>query len=195
MDLEKNMDDRPKIREVIVVEGKNDTKQVQLAVDALTIETRGSALDDDILDLISLAHEERGVIVLTDPDFAGEKIRKQIVREIPDVAHAFIMTEEGRPKTKRSVGVEHAHPSTIIQAIRGKYTVDDQDVPLIPKRTLRELGLMDCPGSRALREKLGKELRIGYTNGKQLQTRLKMFSIGLEEVKSALEKINDEPFS
>ena len=33
-----------KIKEVIVVEGKDDTKQIQRAVDADTFETNGSAL-------------------------------------------------------------------------------------------------------------------------------------------------------
>ena len=34
-----------KIKEVIVVEGKDDTKQIQKAVDADTYETNGSALN------------------------------------------------------------------------------------------------------------------------------------------------------
>ena len=32
----------------------------------------------------------RGVIVLTDPDFPGEKIRKIITEHVPDCKHAFI---------------------------------------------------------------------------------------------------------
>ena len=41
-----------KIKEVIVVEGKDDTKRIQRAVDADTIETRGSAIPGETLDLI-----------------------------------------------------------------------------------------------------------------------------------------------
>ncbi|MCT4490829.1 ribonuclease M5, partial [Levilactobacillus parabrevis] len=41
-----------KIKEVLVVEGKDDTKSINRAVNADTIETRGSAIDDDTLALI-----------------------------------------------------------------------------------------------------------------------------------------------
>lgn len=62
-----------RIKEVIVVEGKSDTKQIQRAVDADTIETRGSAISDETLALIDQLAQTRGVIVFTDPDFSGEK--------------------------------------------------------------------------------------------------------------------------
>ena len=71
-----------RIKEVIVVEGKDDTKRIQRAVDADTIETRGSAIDDETLDLIDRLAQTRGVIVFTDPDFSGEKIRRIISEEI-----------------------------------------------------------------------------------------------------------------
>ena len=38
------------------------------------------------------------------------------------------------------------------------------------------------------REMLGDELRIGYTNGKQLEKRLNMFRITLTEFKRAMKK-------
>jgi ribonuclease M5 len=74
-----------KIEEVIVVEGKNDTRRIQEVVDAGTIETMGSAVHEDILGQIEHAEEVRGVIVFTDPDFAGEKIRKIIIEAVPSV--------------------------------------------------------------------------------------------------------------
>ena len=42
---------KPKIKEIIVVEGKKDTERIQLAVDADTIETQGLALEDETLAL------------------------------------------------------------------------------------------------------------------------------------------------
>lgn len=67
-----------KIEEIIVVEGKDDTRRIQEVVDADTIETIGSAINEEILAQIELAQETRGVIVFTDPDFSGEKIRKKL---------------------------------------------------------------------------------------------------------------------
>ena len=68
-----------KIKEIIVVEGKDDTAAIKKAVDADTIETNGSAINDRVqFNKIRLAQETRGVIIFTDPDFPGEKIRKTI---------------------------------------------------------------------------------------------------------------------
>lgn len=49
--------------------------------------------------------------------------------------------------------------------------------------------------SRALRMKLGEELRIGYTNTKQLQKRLSLFNISKEDVLNSLNKIKKEGFN
>lgn len=68
--------DKMKIREVIVVEGKDDTKRINMAVNADTLETRGSAISDETLEQIEELQEKRGVIVFTDPDFSGEKSEK-----------------------------------------------------------------------------------------------------------------------
>lgn len=70
--------DKMKIQEIIVVEGKDDTRRLREVVDADTIETIGSAINEEILMQIEHAQETRGVIVFTDPDFSGEKIRKSL---------------------------------------------------------------------------------------------------------------------
>ena len=45
------------------------------------------------------------------------------------------------------------------------------------KRRLNNAGLIGGEGAKERREKLGKLLKIGYTNGKQLHKRLMMFEI------------------
>ena len=73
-----------KIREIIVVEGKDDTKAIKRAIDADTIETNGSAINKETIEAIKHAAEKRGVIIFTDPDFPGEKIRKIISEHVPE---------------------------------------------------------------------------------------------------------------
>ena len=68
-----------KLKEIIVVEGKDDTVAIQRAVRADTIETNGSAARFiATIEQIKLAAQTRGVIFLTDPDYPGEKIRKKL---------------------------------------------------------------------------------------------------------------------
>ena len=68
-----------KIKETIVVEGRDDVTAVKAAVDAELIIVNGFAVRKrTTLEKIRVAQERTGVIVFTDPDFAGEKIRKTI---------------------------------------------------------------------------------------------------------------------
>ncbi len=185
---------KPKIKEVIVVEGKKDTEKIQLAVDASTIETQGLALEEETLELIEHAQATHGVIVFTDPDYPGEMIRKKITQRIPGVKHAFIRTDEGVPLYKGTLGIEHASISTIQKALEGLYDVSQATAPTVSKRFLRSVGLMAGKNSKELRIKLGEELRIGYTNSKQLQKRLSLFNISEEKVLATLEKVKEEEF-
>ncbi len=96
------MKDRWRIEEIIVVEGKDDTRRLQEVFDVDTIETIGSAIDETILSQIEHAQETRGVIVFTDPDFSGEKIRKIIMEAVPAAQHAFCL-EAKLHQRKRAV--------------------------------------------------------------------------------------------
>lgn len=185
---------KPRIKEVIVVEGKKDTEKIQLAVEASTIETQGMALEEETLQLIEHAQEKHGVIIFTDPDYPGEMIRKKIAQRIPGVKHAFIRTDEGEPSHKGTLGIEHASIDTIQGALEGLYEESSRKEPTVSKRFLRAVGLMGGEHSKDMRIRLGEELNIGYTNSKQLQKRLTLFNISQEKVIKTLENIEKEGF-
>lgn len=179
-----------KIQEVIVVEGKDDTANLKRFYEVDTYETRGSAIDKDDLERIERLHDLRGVIVFTDPDYNGERIRKIIMQAIPTVKHAFLQRDEATPKSKtkgRSLGVEHASFEDLekaLSSVRGYY--DDDNQFDITKSDLMRLGLLMGGDSRKRREYLGEHLRIGYCNGKQLLKRLELFGISLAEVEEVM---------
>lgn len=178
------------IREVIVVEGRSDTLAVKRAVEADTIETGGSAISEDILDQIRLARAKRGVIIFTDPDFPGEKIRKTISQEVPGCKHAFITREEG--EGKRNLGVENASPEVIRRALAEVRTEVEGGEELIPYRKLVEAGLVGGTGARDRRIRLGNRLGIGYANASQLHKRLTMFQITPDEFDQAVAWLDQE---
>ncbi|MBE9388309.1 ribonuclease M5 [Vagococcus salmoninarum] len=185
------MTDKLKIQEIIVVEGKDDTKRIQQVVEADTIETIGSAINAEILERIAHAEEVRGVIVFTDPDFSGEKIRKIITEHIPSVKHAFISRRLATPaKRGASLGVEHASNEAIIEALKNVMTPKEtSEAELITKDDLISYGLIAGNQAKAKREALGDLLRIGYTNGKQLHKRLGMFQITQAELAAAMTEV------
>lgn len=182
-----------KIKEVIVVEGKDDTKRINMAVDADTIETRGSAVPEETLDLIERIAEKRGIIIFTDPDFSGEKIRKTVAEVVPNAKHAFIKKSQGVPsKSDGSLGVEHASVESIQEALKHVYTEDDQADELISQEDLINAHLIGTTDAKERRKQIGEILNIGYVNGKQLQKRLRMFGISQAMFNQAIQKINQE---
>lgn len=181
-----------KIREFIVVEGKDDTTAIKRAVDADTIETYGSAVNQETIDKIKLAQKKRGVIILTDPDYPGEKIRKTISAKVPGCKHAFIAKEAAISKTGKGLGVEHAEPDVIREALKDAQFMHQHIVEEITQEDLITAGLIGGEGAKSRRIKLGKRLKIGYTNGKQLYKRLMMFQVSKQDFAAALAQIRQE---
>lgn len=181
-----------KIKEVIVVEGKDDTKRINMAVNADTIETRGSAISEETLEQIEELQASRGVIVFTDPDFSGEKIRKTISAAVPNVKHAFLKRSEAVPDHKGSLGVEHASPESIREALAHLYTEDDESVEQISNSDLIHAGLVAGSTAKQRRILLGEILRIGYVNAKQLPKRLQLFQVSQAEFQNAVRQIDGE---
>ena len=183
-----------RIKEVIVVEGKDDTTAVKRSVDADTIETNGSAISKETLMKIQHAQEKRGVIVFTDPDYPGRRIRAIIEERVPGVKHAFLSKEKTIAKNGKGLGIEHAKDEDIRSALENVYTpkMETDTTTEIPIKILVEAKLIGYSNSRDRRTKLGELLKIGYTNGKQLQKRLSVFQISLKQLEEAISQLNME---
>lgn len=179
--------DKGMLKEMIVVEGKNDTLAVRRAVKAETIETGGSFLTKAVLDRIKRAQEVRGVIILTDPDYAGEMIRKKISRLIPGVKHAFISREEGM--SAGDVGVENASPEAIRNALSFARVEQAEGKAPISWAKFVDLGLVGEKNAAILRDRLGRRLGIGYGNAKQFYERLRMLAVPEEEFFQAYREV------
>lgn len=182
-----------KIKEIIVVEGKADRLKVEQAVCADIIETNGFALSEQTVNKIKHAAKKRGIIVFTDPDHAGERIRTIIQEHVPDCKHAFIAKDKAKPKHKQSnLGIEHASIEHIRQALAGAYEVFVEEVSTITQADLISLGLIGQANSQERRKQLGEQLNIGYPNGKQLLKRLTMFQITKQQLLDAIKAIERE---
>lgn len=177
------------IQEVIVVEGKDDVSALKRAVECEVIVTSGFGYPEDLFDRIRQAQQRCGVIILTDPDYAGERIRNEISKAVPGCKHAFIPRESAT--RKGNIGVENATPEAILKALstcrterkaQARYTQTD----------MVHLGLAGGKGSKALRIEVGKILGIGYGNTLQFLRRLNHFEIAEQELVDALKEAKGE---
>ena len=107
--------DFPVIAETIIVEGRDDTNSIKRAVAAETIETHGFGIRRETWELIDKAYRTTGIIVFTDPDHAGETIRKRILDKYPDALEAFLDQESARAGD--DIGIENAAPEAVREAL------------------------------------------------------------------------------
>ena len=177
-----------RIKEIIVVEGKDDISAVKQAVDADLIPVHGYAVKrKSTLEKIKTASERVGVIVLTDPDFAGKMIRKTIEDYVPNVKHAYISREEGT--LKDNIGVENAKPEAIISALKkARFKNLEKTKYIFDTNDMLYYGLVGFPNSKSLRQTVGSYLKIGYSNAKQFLSTLNSFDITKEELEEAINK-------
>lgn len=175
------------LKEIIVVEGRDDQAAVNRAVEADTIATHGFGIKKETWDLIQRAYNERGLIIFTDPDFSGEEIRKKLNAKFPNAKNAYLGLEEATKKG--NIGIENASAEDIKKAL------DSARFTLMEKRQefnledLRKYGLSGGQGAAEARARLGKILGIGYGNSQTFLKKLNQFGISRQEF---LEKIDGE---
>ena len=87
-------DGKLRIDRAIVVEGRDDVAAVSAACDALIIPTHGFGITQETWAVIAKAYDEKGLIILTDPDHAGEEIRRRLTEKFPGSVQCFLARED-----------------------------------------------------------------------------------------------------
>ena len=166
-----------RIREAIVVEGRYDKNTLSQLVDTVILETSGFGIfkDGEKLALFRRLAEERGLIILTDPDGAGFVIRNFLRGSIPPdrVKHAYVPDILGKERRKRTpgkegkLGVEGMRPAVLEEALRraGATFLDSGEADQLPRRPITKadlfaLGLSGGPGAGEKRKELLKRLSL-----------------------------------
>ena len=176
------------LKEVLVVEGKMDTVAVRRALDADTIETGGFALRPGTLAQIEAAYHKRGIIILTDPDGAGERIRRFLTARFPDAGQAFVPKKDAR--TTDDVGIEQASPEAIRLALSKVRHSEYTPQATFSVADLHAARLVGTPDASARRAEVGAALGIGFGNAKRFLQRLNTYGVTREEFDSAVAAVD-----
>ncbi|MDT8717276.1 ribonuclease M5 [Clostridium sp. 19966] len=175
------------IKEVIVVEGRDDVTAVKRAVEAEVIAVGGFGINEKVINKIREAQNRKGVIVLTDPDFAGEKIRRIISKRVKGIKHAYISRKDG---TKDGdIGVENAKPEIIIEALNKAKCELGEKRSEFNMQDMFFLKLTGYGDSKDRRDKVGNILGIGYGNAVQFLSRLNNYGVSREELAEAVRSL------
>lgn len=178
------------IDEIIVVEGRDDICAVKRAVDAELIATGGFGFPRGVEKRIVQAAKRKGIIVFTDPDFAGEKIRKKVSDMVPECKHAFLPRAEAIKGD--DIGIENASEESIIRALKKVRTEKKESSCEFKKTDLLSNGLEGSKEASFKRDFVGALLGIGYGNAKQFLNRLNRYGVSREEFEESLKKYQEE---
>ncbi|MDE6798064.1 MAG: DUF4093 domain-containing protein [Ruminococcus sp.] len=161
-----------KINQAIIVEGKYDKIKLSSVVDAVIIVTDGFRIfrDNEKLELIRYYARKTGIIILTDSDSAGRKIRGYIKGAVNDgkIINVYIPDIFGKEKRKEKpsaegkLGVEGIDKDILTESFKksGIHSEVSTRKKDITKYTLYELGLSGGKDSKQLRENLQKKLGL-----------------------------------
>lgn len=175
------------IKEIIVVEGRDDTAAIKRALDAEVIETHGLGITDETIERIKMACERRGVIVFTDPDYPGEKIRDIISKQVKNCKHAFLSKDKALKDG--DVGIENACPADIIEALSRARIETVEKREEFTKNDMLKYGLVGTKDANLKREMLGRSLGIGHCNSKQFLKRLNNYEVTRDEFEKAIGEV------
>lgn len=175
------------IKEVLVVEGKMDVVAIRKAVEADCIITEGFNLKPEALENIRQAEKRRGIIILTDPDSAGERIRKFLGKRFPNAKHAFVPVEDATAND--DIGIEQAKPEAIRRALETVRTLNWEPSHLFSSADLVKHGLSGSPDASRRRARLGAILGVGFANAKTFLQRLNHYGVTREEFENGLREM------
>jgi len=163
-----------RVKEAIIVEGKYDKIKLSGFVDGLIFVADGFSIFNNKKDqqTIKTLAEKTGIVILTDSDSAGLKIRNFVKQLVPkeQVKHAYIPEVFGKEKRKAVagkeglLGVEGIDEKTITEAlIKSGCTVDGEaksDKDRLTKTDFFKMGLSGGEKSAELRRELSKKLGL-----------------------------------
>ena len=175
-----------KIKELIVVEGKTDLIFLKSFLEADIVITNGSEVSHETLEFIKEANKRQGVIVLTDPDYPGLRIRNIVSQYIGECKHAYI--EKKKAIKGKKVGVAETSKEDVIAALNNIVTYSNVSGKNISEVDLYELGLLGKSDSKAKRDRICEHYHLGWCNGKTFLKRVNMFGLTIENIKEVIEK-------
>ena len=170
---------------LLVVEGITDVAFIRSFLDADIITTNGSDVPRETIEYIKEVKKHRDVVVLTDPDSPGKRIRDVLDKEIPGLQHAFINKQDAIKKHK--VGVAESNKEAILEALRFAFETTAAPKGNLTASDLHELGLSGNADASKNREKVAKVFHLGFGNAKTILKRLNVLGITKEQIKEVLD--------
>lgn len=177
------------LQETVIVEGNNDCAAVRRAVSALILQTRGLAAIHQDLDLWAPFAAHGGLVILTDPDGPGRRLRDHITARFPQALQAQLPAADCRGPHGR-LGVQFAPPEAIRAALTAAGCHRRQAPPTDTLAALIASGLGGGPAGKQGRRRLCTALGIPMASAPHLAAYLNALDL---PVRQALKLLDATP--
>lgn len=188
-----------KIKQAVIVEGKYDKIKLESIIDALIITTDGFEIfkDSEKMSMIRRLSETNGILIMTDSDVAGFKIRSYISGcvDTKKIFHAYIPDILGKEPRKEKgskegkLGVEGIPSRLIVEALERAGVIceeTERKQGFMTKYRLYEDGITGGENSALVRKALIKNLGLPERLSANSLVRVINESFSEEEYLSAL---------
>jgi ribonuclease M5 len=193
-----------KINEAVIVEGKYDKIKLSGILDTVIIETDGFAIfkDKEKQQLIRFLSEKRGIIIMTDSDSAGFKIRSFIngITKSENIKNVYIPDIYGKEKRKTEMskegklGVEGMKTETIMSALQkaGVFCSENekQEGREITRTDFFEDGISGRENSSEIRKELARKLQLPERISSSALLKIINLYMTYDEYKSVINTLN-----
>ena len=164
------------IKGVIVVEGSSDASFLSSIVNAHIFVTNGLDLSKEKMNFLKEVSKVNDLIILTDLDLAGNRIRDKIRNKI-DNAYAVFIQAKSRKNYKKN-GIAELEIRHVLEALESYMTDEplfDEDYDLVSL-----ISLSNNPKEK--KQEIVKRFNLVNGNNKYLESQLKMLKISKEEL-------------
>lgn len=174
---------------VFVVEGKTDVAFLSTFLDTNFIITNGSEISKKTLKTIAKLSLEKQIIILTDPDFPGKKIRDAVAEVVPNAMHVFVRKEFSIKHHK--VGVAESTQVEVLHALENIKSFDKNAKKTFDLNFIADHGYLGIYNQK-LRNYISDKIGIDVCNSKRFFDRLNELNIKDDYFISLVEEYKKE---
>ena len=165
---------------VLIVEGKADVSYLSSFINALFFITNGYDVSQEKVLFLKEASKVNKLIIFTDPDEAGEKIRNTLKTQLLGAFEA--KCEKVVRKNQKKFGVAEMETEAIVAALKDFICTTEIKKENYDLSTLISLS----NNSQEARHKLVSKYRLIEGNNKSLENQLNILKIKPQEIKELL---------
>ena len=180
------------MNKIYVVEGKRDEEILRLIDPNLIIfTTNGFSLSNNVVENLKQLEDNHEIVLLLDPDYPGEKIRRILTENLKSPRQIYIPKEWAISEKKNKVGLEHVDLEKIREIL-------ENEIILKPQRgefttiTMHELGLTGQENSLHLRNLVSNHFHLPKCNAKKMIRLLNGLGITIKELKEVLNESQEK---